>query len=536
MAELTDVPEQVHDVDVAVMSLHTCMSSLHVGVTNAVFEALESLIQMAQPLSTRNMQTIIKTCVPLALQRLADVPIAQAWLLHMSRIVYKDVLGSARMREGDAPHSMWEHTIRDAGLGATSPHVREHTLQLLVSLQDCALPLQMLLPFLVDGVQDPDANVRAAAKTAISSLYAPADPTLRSELKLTLMERHVHASTFDEIMQSVVGHTSTAADAAEAPATPTPRRTMTTATTESSTSSSPSLTLSSKMPELPAELVSVPSDDIRPVHILSHYDMEHAFASAAQALDGKETETNWQPREKAIITMRGMLKGTVPDELSHAFLMHIRSLQEGILKALASLRTTLAMHAIGLIRQLALTFGAHLEHTLDAFLTSLMRMAGFTKKIVATASQLAVSTILACASVRHSYWQLLSAGLQDKSAATRVYMCKHLGVILHVHGQRRADLEAHHGLEMMMQCLGRALGDPSAEVRSAARDVFFPFHNMYRAEAEQVLMSCAPATRKQVAASLEHVPSLRRTPTRAGPSRAIVAAKRAAMHLSLIHI
>ena len=97
-------------------------------------------------------------------------------------------------------------------------------------------------------------------------------------------------------------------------------------------------------------------------------------------LEGKETETNWQAREKAVVHLRGMLKAGVPDEHIAAFAAQMRHIQEGLLKTLASLRTTLSMHTIALIRQLALSLGTQLEHSMmDAFFTALLRMAGITK-------------------------------------------------------------------------------------------------------------------------------------------------------------
>ena len=126
---------EVHDVDVCVMSLHTHMLSAHIGVTRAVYAALATLLETAAPqLSTaRHVQTIVKMGVPPALERMPDVPAARAWLEQVRHVVYADVVGAARMRESDMPRTLWEHTIRDAGLCATSPRVRAGTCLLYTS-------------------------------------------------------------------------------------------------------------------------------------------------------------------------------------------------------------------------------------------------------------------------------------------------------------------------------------------------------------------------------------------------------------------
>lgn len=69
------------------------------------------------------------------------------------------------------------------------------------------------------------------------------------------------------------------------------------------------------------------------------------------------------------------------------------------------------------------------------------------------------------------------------------------------------------------------------DVRAAARETFRVFYTLWKEDGERILMGLPPPTRKQVSASLEQVsgPSPRRTPSRAGPSQAILAAKRAAL-------
>lgn len=52
--------------------------------------------------------------------------------------------------------------------------------------------------------------------------------------------------------------------------------------------------------------------------------------------EGKETEHNWQDRERAIFRLRGMLSGGIPDELVVAFVLGLKRLQEGIIKAVSA--------------------------------------------------------------------------------------------------------------------------------------------------------------------------------------------------------
>ena len=63
-------------------------------------------------------------------------------------------------------------------------------------------------------------------------------------------------------------------------------------------------------------------------------DLEQEFASMLPHFEGKETERNWQPRDKAISRIRGMLKGDVHIRFPEGFLHGIRN---GMLEA--SLKT-----------------------------------------------------------------------------------------------------------------------------------------------------------------------------------------------------
>ncbi|KAL4398810.1 mitotic spindle midzone protein [Malassezia pachydermatis] len=478
----------VHDVDVAILSLHTHMTNQHIGLTRAVYGALQTLLQVAEPWSLRQALTLVRLCAPPAWERMADTPEAEALLRGMVHVVRHH--RGATVQEHDAPTVMWDRMVRHHGLEAVSPSVQCKALDLLPWLHehDAAPPLSTLTPVLVQCLQQADVTVRRAAKTAIEAMYGSASAEAKTQMRAALAEASVHHTVSEEIGRVLFG----------AP---------------------------------PAELTSLP-DDVKPVYIHSRFDIDLVFQAATKAFEGRETESNWQAREKAVVSVRGMLLATVPDEFALGFVAQIRAWQEGILKAVASLRTTLSMHAISLVRQLALAYGTQLEHTMDAFFTSLLRMAGVTKKLVAQASQLGVSTILACVPMRASYWQQLQAALQDKSVATRVYVCKHLGVILQVHGLKRASLESHHGLATLLACMSKALCDPSIEVRTAARDVFHTLSELYPSDAEALVQSLPPTARKQMATSIRGMsasPAPRRPPSRTGPSRAVLAAKRAAM-------
>lgn len=71
--------------------------------------------------------------------------------------------------------------------------------------------------------------------------------------------------------------------------------------------------------------------------IASAKDLEQEFAGMQSCFTGKETEFNWQERERAIFRIRGMLKGDVHHTYRSAFATSLKGMTEGILKAVRPL-------------------------------------------------------------------------------------------------------------------------------------------------------------------------------------------------------
>ncbi|KAI3625095.1 hypothetical protein CBS9595_000456 [Malassezia furfur] len=505
----------VHDVDVGAVSLAYHLHSATPAVSLAACAALETLVAAAH--TTRTTLTLVRSVAPAALERTGDAhervrAHAEQLLAHIADKAYAVV--DHGVRESDAPHTVWERLVRDVGLTAPAPRIRIAVLRLLPELKarHARMHLHPLLPALVDQVQAGDAGVRAAARDAIVAMFTTAPHTAHTDLRDALHDAGVRAATQEALLEAVLrgaeaAHAAPAAPAPAAPASP----------------ASPGAPRAA--PPLPAALTDVPLDDVRAVPLYGRHDLDTLFSPAP--FDGKETELNWQPRERAVLALRGALKGGVPPELHAPWVAHVRPFQEPMLKALGSLRTTLAMHAIHLVRQLVLAFRAELEPTLDAWFVALIRMAGMTKKIVASASQLAVATILAVVPLRGLHWHQLQLGMGDKNSATRVHMGKHLHTVLQT--QRRAALEAHGGVDAMMHCFDKVLADPNVEVRTVARETFVLFHVQWPAHAARVLDALPPPARKQTAALLEKPAPKRAARTAAGPSSTVLAAKHAAI-------
>ncbi|PWN42734.1 ARM repeat-containing protein [Ceraceosorus guamensis] len=449
-------------------------------------------------------------------------------------------LGGSSSKE--TPGAAFMRVLKDNGLAAKSPRVREGTtahLPILRHQVKNALQLKPILPNLVDLLSDADGPTREAARQSVVALFAPAPAAAKTDLKKELERKQVRKQTADPLLASVF------AEVVEPPADLAGADGDAELQAGSAARSGPSRAAPTG-PQAMARGEPTPSaqDDVPMVYVASRADIERTFAPMQAIFEGKETEHNWAAREASMMKIRGILRTGTAEKLGQSLAKEIRGLGAGICKGTASLRTTLAMHSISLVGEAVVALGDELhESVVDLFFTSLFGMAGFTKKLVANAAQSAVALILQNVSYRATFLEALWGGLQEKNVAIRSFACAHLCIVLERNAlTRKHQLEAHSGLETFQNFFKKALPDPNPDVRSKAREGFGRFQAVWPVEAERLLESLDPTTRKQIATAAATSQSVAANATTAkartvsaapprrpgGPSSALLAAKRAA--------
>ena len=454
---------------------------------------------------------------------------------------------STKGKEVETPLGIFERTLRDAGLASKIARVREQSLQLLpIIRQHCEkYPVRPLLHPMVDLLADADPTVREAAKATLIATFASAHPGAKAELKRELELKATRKQTMDAILQQVLAHPSSSLSASSTCTSIPPSHTIAPAgAAPAATATAVAVPQHTHPDQVPIACrgAVVGNQDIAPAYCASRGDLERTVTGFLPFFEGKETEHNWLNREKSVIKIRGMLKAGVHTHLGEpSFVASVRMVQEGILKALASLRTTVSMHAISLIAELASELGDHLAPCVEGLLSALMRMAGFTKKIVANATQEASGIIMVNVSFRHLYLQLIWQGIQEKNVAARTFAAEHLVTVLAAHAaNRKHSIEGHGGLDMLQNCLKKGLADQNKDVRAHSRDAFWRFYRIWTSEGKVMLNALDSTLKKQVMtaappeldvdALVEVKPKMSSVPARrpGGASSAILAAKRAA--------
>ena len=599
--ELAQRIESNIDVDKRVAALHSLQSQLesagHVVEADAVTSAVKVALKHAnQSLSTaslsfvptyasmiysgdgseshsilnHNVRMLINSVGVLVIEKLGDQKerireAARTALIELGTAAYAISSGhlttSGKGKETDTPLGIFERTLREVGLAAKFARVREQSVLLLPILrQNCEkYPVRPLLPITVELLLDADATVREGARSTLVTLFSSATPAAKADLKKELEKRAVRKQTAEAILLEVLGAASApSAASASVPSPPasssfapitraqssslhgndasTPTSyTKTAPTTSSHAASSAQMALSAA--------ATSEADDIRPVYIASRSDLERTFATMMPFFESKESEHNWLNREQSMIKIRGLVVSGAHRQFGQPFFVsQLKSVQEGILKCVASLRTTLSMHAVHLVQELAIELGDDLAPCVEAFLIHLFGMAGFTKKLIANATQEAAAAIMISVSFRPLYLQLIWQGVQDKNVATRTAAADHLCTVLNHHAaHRKHAVESHGGLDLLDKCFRKGVGDSNPAARTKGREAFWIFHRYWPDQANVILNSLDPSTKKQVAALapadveteaiLEQKPRISGAPARVRPggaSMALIQAKKAA--------
>ena len=147
-----------------------------------------------------------------------------------------------------------------------------------------------------------------------------------------------------------------------------------------------------------------------------------------------------------------------------------------------------------------MSLGTALDPFVDTLLSNLLRMGGFTKKIVAQTSQATADAIITNTSPQpRTIIPLFWTGLQDKTPQGRSSAIEHVKVYLDVHGSRaKTAVEAAGLFDTLEKCIKKSLTDANASVRQNARATFWTFEALWKERGRIVLEAQDGTTRKQL--------------------------------------
>ena len=147
-----------------------------------------------------------------------------------------------------------------------------------------------------------------------------------------------------------------------------------------------------------------------------------------------------------------------------------------------------------------MALGAGLDPYVDTLLSNLLRMAGFTKKIVAQTSQATVVIIISNTSPQpRTIIPLLWTGLQEKTPQARSTIIEHVKTYLDLHGSRaKTAVESSGSFDILENCIKKSLTDANAGVRQNARPAFWSFEGLWKERGRIILEAQDNTSRKQL--------------------------------------
>lgn len=147
-----------------------------------------------------------------------------------------------------------------------------------------------------------------------------------------------------------------------------------------------------------------------------------------------------------------------------------------------------------------MSLGTALDPFVDTLLSNLLRMGGFTKKIVAQTSQATADNVIRNSSPQpRTIIPLFWTGLQDKTPQGRSSAIDHVKVYLDVHGSRaKAAVEAVGLFDTLEKCIKKSLTDANAGVRQSARATFWSFEALWKERGRTILEAQEGTNRKQL--------------------------------------
>lgn len=234
-------------------------------------------------------------------------------------------------------------------------------------------------------------------------------------------------------------------------------------------------------------------EGLKTIRVNAAYEIDNAFQDNAKYFEGRESEDNWSLREKFIIKIRAMLHGGVHKDHADVMERNVNNFAENIVKTTFSLRTTVASHSCNLISDLSICFGHRLSHnTIGVFAATLAKMASFTKKIVASVSQVGLRNLIIYCKYQGRVAELVVSMLTDKNVQTRTYGMEQLHILLQYHTP-----DGHYA-EGLSNGIKKCLSDSAPSVREAARKAFRAFESKYPDKAASLVMSLDPQARKRL--------------------------------------
>ncbi|KAM4060410.1 protein STU1 [Hirsutella rhossiliensis] len=453
-------------------ALRAASTSQHAALVNAGFTALNHLLTRLSRQEPRLLAKEAPRTLALVVDRLGD---------HKDK--FRTLASQALTTFFAAAPADVERAVRNQAMTGKNARAKDAAMHWLLQMhQEQGLQFRSYVPVLMELLEDADGMVRDVAKGTVIELFKTAPNTAKSDLKRQLKNFKVRPAIEQAIVKAL-------APASARPDTPSDAAPPSRPNLAASVSS-----LSSERPTTP--MVDTQTEPIEPTYVNTNRELDDIFRGMALHFEGRETEQNWMKREQAMGTLRKLNAGNAPADFHDSFLTGLRSMLDGIIKAVTSLRTSLSKEGCGLVQDIAITFGPAMDNMVELLMQTFVKLSAGTKKISSQLANVTVDTIIGRVTYSARLMQHVWGACQDKNVQPRMYATGWLKTLIKKEAHRKSLVEHTGGVDLMEKCIKKCLGDANPGVREKMRSAYWAFWAVWPARADAIMADLDPTAQK----------------------------------------
>lgn len=382
-----------------------------------------------------------------------------------------------------------ERIVREEALGGTHARQKETAMGWVVRMHnEQGMAFKSYVGPIVACLENADEHVRDAAKNALVELFSNASDRAKADLKKQLKAYSVRHGIEQHILAQIGSNSRPAAQAQDHDGD-----------MHASTRSLPVVdhvavfaeSINSEAAKPPPQ-ETIPMD---PIYVHTERDLSDMMRDMLPHFEGKETEHNWMPRDKAVLKIRRLLKGNAPTEYHHAFMAGIKSLIDGILKVANTLRTTMATNGCQLVQELMKTLGPAMDSHTEILLQNFIKMSSATKHIAGENGRQTSDIVFQHCTYNARLMQHIWNAYQDKNASTRQAATEWIKTVLKRQSGYKSHFESSGGLELTDKCIRKGLDDANPKVKEGTRAVYWIFAKTWTDKANAIMDKLDPKSR-----------------------------------------
>ncbi|EEY14727.1 STU1 [Verticillium alfalfae VaMs.102] len=463
-------------------ALRLASSSQHAVLVNAGFTSLNHLLTRLSRQEPKFLNRELKATLPLVIDKLGDQKekfrtLAAQALTTLYAVAPADV----------------ERMVRNVAMAGKNPRAKEAGMQWVLQMhQEQGLQFRGYVPTLMDLLEDADGMVRDVAKATVIELFRNSPNAAKSDLKRQLKNFKVRPAIEQAIVKELL-------PSGTRPETPSDMAPPSRPTLAASTSALPS-----ERPITPAP--DVRTDKAEPSYVNTQRELEDMLRHMHLHFEGRESEQNWLKREESVKKLRRLIAGNAAQDFREPFLLGLKALLDGIIKAVNSLRTSLSKEGCALVQDIAHAFGPGMDPLVELLMQTFIKLCAATKKIASQQANVTVDAIVGRASYNSRIMQHVWGACQDKNVQPRTYAADWLQTILKKEGHHKSHIEHNGGVELFEKCIKKGLNDSNPGVREKMRGTYWAFASYWPARAE-IIMENLDATAQKLLNKDSHNPS-----------------------------